>query len=196
MELLQPMLEAIRHEVEPVMERLDPHALDRAVQSICQARHIFVAGMGRSGYMMRAFAMRLMQMGLLVYMVGDTNTPCAQEGDLLVLGSGSGETESLKNYAAKAHRLGVETLVITGHPESTLGRAADVLVALPVNEEAHKDETGAMIVYRRENGGERMLLGSRVELCLLLVCELLTMLAFRRLGVEEADMMRRHACFE
>ena len=140
--------------------------------------------------------MRLMQMGLLVYMVGDTNTPCAQEGDLLVLGSGSGETESLKNYAAKAHRLGVETLVITGHPESTLGRAADVLVVLPVNEEAHKDETGAMIVYRRENGGERMLLGSRVELCLLLVCELLTMLAFRRLGVEEADMMRRHACFE
>ena len=54
METLQPMLEAIRHEVEPVMERLDPHALDRAVQSICQARHIFVAGMGRSGYMMRA----------------------------------------------------------------------------------------------------------------------------------------------
>lgn len=46
METLQPMLEAIRHEVEPVMERLDPHALDRAVQSICQARHIFVAGMG------------------------------------------------------------------------------------------------------------------------------------------------------
>ena len=26
--------------------------------------------------------------------------------------------------------------------------------------------------------------------------QLLTMLAFRRLGVEEADMMRRHACFE
>ena len=59
------------------MERLDPHALDRAVQSICQARHIFVAGMGRSGYMMRAFAMRLMQMGLLVYMVGDTKHPPA-----------------------------------------------------------------------------------------------------------------------
>ena len=83
--------------------------------------------------------------------------------------------------------------MITGHPESTLGRAADVLVVLPVNEEAHKDETGAMIVYRRENGGERMLLGfARRAVPAAGVRALRSALDC----VEEADMMRRHACFE
>ncbi len=46
----------------------------------------------RSGLMMRVFAMRLMHMGFESHVVGETLTPAVEKGDLLVIGSGSGET--------------------------------------------------------------------------------------------------------
>lgn len=183
-------------EVAPVLKGIGQGELEAAVEAICAAKRIFVAGMGRSGYMMRCFAMRLMQMGFTAYMVGDTSTPSASSGDLLVIGSGSGETESLKGYAAKAKKLGCRVLAITGHPESSLGRGADLTVILPVQESAHKGADGSMLVYDTGNSGQKMLLGSRLELCLLLCTEALSMMAFHQMGFSEAEMMRRHACFE
>ena len=73
-------------------------------QLIDQAEKIFVAGMGRTGYVMKGFTMRLEQAGYEAYWIGDTNTPAAGKGDLLILGSGSGETETLKVYAKKGKR--------------------------------------------------------------------------------------------
>lgn len=183
-------------EVAPVLKGIEQGELEAAVEAICAAKRIFVAGMGRSGYMMRCFAMRLMQMGFNAYMVGDTSTPSASSGDLLAIGSGSGETESLKGYAAKAKKLGCRVLAITGHPESSLGRSADLTVILPVQEPAHKGADGSMLVYDTGNSGQKMLLGSRLELCLLLLTEALSMMAFHQMGFSEAEMMRRHACFE
>ncbi len=186
----------VGQEVAPVLRGIAQGEMETAVEAICAAKRIFLAGMGRSGYMMRCFAMRLMQMGFDAHMIGDTSTPSASSGDLLLIGSGSGETENLKGYAAKAKKLGCRVLAITGHPESSLGRAADLTVILPVEEEAHKGGDGSMLVYDTGNSGQKMLLGSRLELCLLLVTEALGMMAFHQMGFSEADMMRRHACFE
>ena len=66
---------------------------------ILKAKHIFVAGAGRSGMMARCFAMRLMHMGMKAYMVGEVVTPSMQEGDLLIITSGSGTTGSLVKMA-------------------------------------------------------------------------------------------------
>ena len=43
-------------------------------QLIDQAEKIFVAGMGRTGYVMKGFTMRLEQAGYEAYWIGDTNT--------------------------------------------------------------------------------------------------------------------------
>lgn len=186
----------IDKEISPVMDALNQDQLEAAVKTICSAKHIFLTGMGRTGYMMRALAMRLMQLGLSAYMIGDTNTPSASAGDLLVIGSGSGETESLKGYTAKAKQRGVPVLVLTGHKTSTLAQLADLLVVIPVNDEVLKDGGGVVRVHDTGNHGDKMLLGSRLELCMLLAGEILTMMIFRHLGVEETDMMRRHAYFD
>lgn len=196
MQNVRELYEWIHQQVAPVMENLDQAQMEAAVLAICGAKRIFVAGMGRTGYMMRALAMRLMQMGLDAHMIGDTDTPCAYEGDLLIIGSGSGETESLKGYAAKAHKLGVKVLVLTGHTDSALGRTADLAVAIPLNEETCKDTTGAIRVRETGNHGDTMLLGSKSELCTMLTGEMLVMMTFQQLGVSQADMLRRHACFE
>ena len=64
----------------------------RMEAEIQKAVRIFVAGAGRSGFVSRGFANRLMHLGYTAYFVGDTTTPPIQPGDLLVIGSGSGKT--------------------------------------------------------------------------------------------------------
>ena len=56
-------------------------------QLIDQAEKIFVAGMGRTGYVMKGFTIRLEQTGYDAFWNGDTNTPPAGKGDILILGS-------------------------------------------------------------------------------------------------------------
>ncbi len=56
-----------------------------------QARKIFVAGAGRSGFMIKSFAMRMMHIGLEAYAVGETIAPRLEKEDLLIMASGSGK---------------------------------------------------------------------------------------------------------
>lgn len=53
------------------------------------------------------------------------------EGDLLIIGSGSGETKSLISMAEKAKKLGASLALLTTSPGSTIGKLADVIVKLP-----------------------------------------------------------------
>ncbi|KWX85693.1 6-phospho 3-hexuloisomerase [Paenibacillus riograndensis] len=89
------------------------------------------AGAGRSGLMGRAFAMRLMHAGRDAYVVGETVTPGIGPGDVLVLGTGSGETASLLSMAVKARAVGAAVVAVTLSPESSIGLLADHVVKLP-----------------------------------------------------------------
>lgn len=62
---------------------------------IMNAKRIFVGGAGRSGFAARGFSNRLMHLGFQVYFVGEPTTPSIQEGDLLIVGSGSGKYSQL-----------------------------------------------------------------------------------------------------
>ncbi|MGK9250634.1 6-phospho-3-hexuloisomerase [Paenibacillus humicus] len=104
---------------------------------------VFVAGAGRSGLMGRAFAMRLVHLGLTAYVVGETVTPGIGPGGLLVIGSGSGSTASLLAMAARAGELGASVALVTTKPDSPIGASADLLVRLPG---AAKDEQGASTI--------------------------------------------------
>lgn len=136
----------IAKELEHAATLLPADAGDRLAQAILDAGTVFVAGAGRSGLMMKAFAMRLMHLGIRAHVVGETVTPGIAEGDLLVIGSGSGETRSLTGMAEKAQSLHAATAVLTIRPESTIGSRADIVVALPG---APKDQaTGAELTVQ------------------------------------------------
>lgn len=105
--------------------------LDDLTEMILQANHIFTAGAGRSGIAVRAFTNRLMHLGLSVSSVGDISNPHTQPSDLLIIGSGSGETESLVAMAKKAKKRGVKIALITMDASSSIARMADTVVVLP-----------------------------------------------------------------
>ncbi|MGO4545207.1 6-phospho-3-hexuloisomerase [Paenibacillus sp. 2TAB23] len=121
----------ILKELQQAAAQLDQGQLAYLAEAVSSAGRVFVAGAGRSGLMMRAFAMRLMHMGHDVYVVGETVTRSLGKGDLLLIGSGSGETKSLVPMAEKAQALGAVVGALTLAPESTIGGIADFVVKLP-----------------------------------------------------------------
>ncbi len=124
-------LRAILEELAHNSAHVDDQQLSSAVGHITDARHVFLAGAGRSGVAITGFANRLMHLGKSVSLVGEITSPHSQPGDLLIIGSGSGETESLVALARKAHAAGVRIAAITMDNTSTIARLADVTVVLP-----------------------------------------------------------------
>ncbi|MGG1216998.1 6-phospho-3-hexuloisomerase [Priestia endophytica] len=107
---------------------------------IVGAKKVFVAGAGRSGFIAKSFAMRMMHMGIDAYVVGETVTATFKKDDLLLLCTGSGETKTLTAIGEKAKTVGGTIAVVTLSPLSTIGKMANTTVTLPG---APKDQDGS-----------------------------------------------------
>ncbi len=102
---------------------------------------VIVSGMGKSGHIGRKLAATLASTGTAAYYVhpgeashGDLGM--IREEDVIVALSWSGETNELSDIIAYAKRHGVALVAITSNADSTLGRAADICLALPRAREA------------------------------------------------------------
>jgi 6-phospho-3-hexuloisomerase len=120
---------------------LDQHQMEVFFQEILSAKRVYVAGAGRSGFVAKAFGLRLMHLGYNTYVVGETITPAYISGDTLVMFSGSGETHSMVSICEAAKELGGNVCLITASPGSRMGRMADCVVNLgDITGYYHKDK--------------------------------------------------------
>ncbi|OON92066.1 MAG: hypothetical protein ATN34_01280 [Epulopiscium sp. Nele67-Bin002] len=110
---------------------LNEDELQRVVKLITQSNQVFLNGKGRSGLVIKAFANRLLHLGINSHIIGDISTPRANANDLLIIGSGSGETGSLIELAKSAKKLNMTVVVFTTANMSTLAKLADNYVVLP-----------------------------------------------------------------
>ena len=173
-------LDAIYRELTDIASALPRGQADALAAAARDARRVFVAGMGRSGLMMRAFAMRLMQLGVTVYVVGDTTTPSIAKGDLLVLGSRYGRSGSLAHFVEIAHREGARVAVVTMVEDTPLTRSADIVASIPV----------------ASGGPSRQPLGTLFEQSLLVYLDAVVLLLKRLLHKTERAMRKRHTNLE
>ncbi len=128
---MDALIEQVLTEIKTSVSLISSENLSQAGAMIEAADRIFVAGAGRSGLCMCAMGMRLMHVGKTSYVVGETMTPSIQPRDLLILGSGSGQTATLLVIAQKAQRLGAKILLFTTDPASPLAELADHQVIVP-----------------------------------------------------------------
>ena len=117
-------------ELKTNIAQIDQEQVNALIQQILSANKIYVAGAGRSRLMLQAFAMRLMHLGFKAFVVGEIATPAAEEGDLVIMGTGSGETESLVVMAQKVKKIGAILATITIYPNSRVGSQADLVVQI------------------------------------------------------------------
>lgn len=182
---MKPILNHILSDIQSVLSQVEPEQYDNLVTRILEANRVFVAGAGRSLLMMKAFAMRLMHMGKAVYVVGETVTPAAGSGDLLILGTGSGETATLKAVAGKAEKAGVRILTITTNDQSTLAKQADDLVRLP-----------ASVNHLNPNGASWQPGGNSFEQSLLLLADAVVLDVAQKTGTDLSGKLTLHANLE
>ncbi|MBD3184523.1 6-phospho-3-hexuloisomerase [Candidatus Poribacteria bacterium] len=148
------------------------------VKSITSSERVYLTGMGRSGLVARAFAMRLTHVGLTVHVVGDVTTPAIDENDLLVVISGSGRTDVSRHIAYKAKSAGAEVFLITSQNDSEIGNLADSVLVIPVIIESVQP------------------LGSPFEDAAYIFLETLVIMIMKTLDVTQNDMMLRHSNLE
>ncbi|GHB69673.1 6-phospho 3-hexuloisomerase [Streptomyces viridiviolaceus] len=118
-------------EIEKVLAALDDSALESLAKVLLDAGRIFVTGEGRSGFMAKAFAMRLMHLGLPVHVVGETTTPAVGAGATVVAVSGSGTTAGTVRVAEQALAAGARVHAVTTAPDSPLGELAATTLVVP-----------------------------------------------------------------
>ncbi|TLS51712.1 6-phospho-3-hexuloisomerase [Paenibacillus antri] len=173
-------------ELHRSVERIAEEESETLADIILQSNKVFVAGAGRSGLMGRAFAMRLMHTGKDAYVVGETVTPGIDKGDVLIIGSGSGETRSLIPMAQKAKSLAASVVVVTIAPESTIGSLADALVKLPGSPKNQAGSSHSTIQP----------MASLFEQTLLVFYDAVILRLMDKRGLESGRMYGRHANLE
>ena len=135
---VQDMMRLMASKVRGIANGISDGEVEGLIREILGAKRIYVMGAGRSGLVAKAFAMRLMHLGLTSYVVGETVTPALDKGDLVVVFSGSGETKTVADIAESAKEIGGRLCLITSKRESRIGRIADCCVVI----ESRRDDTG------------------------------------------------------
>ena len=141
LDLARAVLRIEAREVEALASRLDEsflHALNLILQ--CDGR-VVVSGMGKSGHIGRKIAATLASTGTPAFFMhpaeashGDLGMITAQ--DIVVALSHSGESGELLSIVPLLKRMGAKLISITGAPDSSLAKEADVHLDASVSEEA------------------------------------------------------------
>jgi arabinose-5-phosphate isomerase len=113
-----------------------------AVDTIRAARgRVIVTGMGKSGHVARKIAATLASTGTPAFFVHAADASHGDLGmitsdDVMLVLSWSGETEELKDLINYSRRFRIALIAVTVNADSTLGKAADVVLVLPQAREA------------------------------------------------------------
>ncbi|AAL63515.1 6-phospho-3-hexuloisomerase [Pyrobaculum aerophilum] len=181
------------------LDKLKMEEIEAFVKTIEEIYHlnkkILVVGVGRSGLVGRAFAMRLRHLGARSYVLGETITPSVEEGDLVVAISGSGTTQIVVAAAEAAKKMKARVAAITSYYDSPLGRVADLVVYIP-----GRTKVAAMDDYfaRQILGVHEPLspLGTLFEDTAMVALDAVIAELMKRLGKNEAELAKRHANIE
>lgn len=121
------------------------------------------------------------------YIIGDTETPSAGKRDLLILGSGSGETATLKSYGNKANELGMKVITFTSFTHSSLGKASNITIQISAPTKDANKKAGNKSIQP---------MGSLFEQALMLYTDALVLEIIKVAKIDPSSISMRHANLE
>jgi 6-phospho-3-hexuloisomerase len=180
-------ISGILENISKLLSEVSREEINLLGENILSANRVFLAGAGRSGLILETFAMRLMHLGLAVHIAGHSTTPAARSEDLVLIASGSGETNTVSAIARQANEQEIRTCLITSSPESTIAKLTDGTICIPVDK-TNPDSGDSKKVFQP--------LGSPFEHSLFVLLESLVVQLMEKTGVSEEEMVQRHANLE
>ncbi len=199
MKWLKAAADEILEGARKAIEELDETQVEKMIQMILDAKtkKIFVVGMGRSGFVGRAFALRLMNLSFNVYFLGETITPAAEKDDLVIAISGTGMTKLVLSATNVAKELGTRVVAITSYKDSPLAQMADLVVPIKgrtrMGWPREEDYLARQIIGEREPLSP---LGSIFENNTMVFLDGLIVELMCRMKKNENDLKMRHATIE
>jgi 6-phospho-3-hexuloisomerase len=188
-EIFHKTMIEIVNQVKENEEMIDNNNLAQLINLILHVKDsdnmVFVYGAGRSGFIGRCFAQRIMHLGINSCFVSDAVTHQYTKDDLLILISGSGETTSPVAIANKAKKLGGKIALLTGNPNSTIGEVSDCIIQIQGKSKDKAISHKTLAPYT-----------SLFDISTLSVLDSIGGTLMKILNVSEEDIDKRHATIE
>jgi len=194
---VQDMMRLMASKIRDTAASLSDSETEAFLSAIQNAERIYVMGAGRSGLVAKAFAMRLMHLGFISFVVGETITPAMQQKDLLVIFSGSGRTKTIADIADTAKEIGGRISLITSNRDSKISRMADVIVIIENQRDQVRDET-AEFEIRQMTGEHKSFapLGTLFETAAMVFADACISRLMEVSMIDEKELKNRHANIE
>ncbi len=168
------------------LNSIDDDQSEKFIDALLDAKKVFFVGVGRVLLSLESICKRLAHLGISAHCVGDINEPAITKADLLVVGSGSGESLIPVVIAKKAKQIGAKIVWIGSNDESTAAKIADFKVRIPVQSKLNKAD---------EIKSEQPMT-SLFEQTLLLYGDAVALMICKREALDLKDLWQYHANLE
>jgi 6-phospho-3-hexuloisomerase len=194
---VQDMMKLMASKIRSIANTISDEDAEKFIHELLNAKRVYVVGAGRSGLVAKAFAMRLMHLGLHAYVVGETITPALTRGDVMVIFSGSGKTKTVADLAETAKDIGGKICLITANAESRIGKIADCIVIIEHHRDAVADEA-AEFEIRQMMGDHKSFapLGTLFETASMIFADAVISRMMEIEQVDESALKNRHTNIE
>lgn len=179
---------AVLDELGRTLASIDTDSLERLSKEILAADQVFFIGVGRVLLSLQSVCKRFAHLGVKTHYVGEITEPHFNEGDLLIVGSGSGGSIFPLNIAKKARATvpGCKIVHVGSNPNSEMKDIADFMVRIPVRTKNYlEDEIDSV-----------QPMTSLFEQSLLLVGDILAMMIIENQKLDMKGLWKYHANLE
>lgn len=178
--------EQICDEITGILSAVRSEEVDRLVEAIHAAERVFFIGVGRVMLALQATAKRLAHLGVDTVVVGQITEPAITSADLLIVGSGSGESAVPVAIARKAKEHSATVAHIGSNPDGALREYTDLFVRIPVQTKLSLPGEIPSIQP----------MTSAFEQCLLLLGDCVALMLVKQQGLDMHSLWRFHANLE
>ena len=123
----------ITEEIAKTLNQIEKKDIETLIESMLVSEKVFFVGVGRVLLSLEGIAKRLAHLGIQTFVVGQITEPAITEKDLLIVGSGSGESAFPLIIAKKAKSFNAKVAHIGSNPDSSMKEHTDIFIRIPVS---------------------------------------------------------------
>ncbi len=173
-------------ELKMSLTAINGKKVEEMIDMICSAEKVFVIGVGRVLLMMQAFAKRLNHLGINANYVGAINEEAITGRDILIVGSGSGESAVPVAITKIAKKYEAKIIYIGSNASSKIKEIADLFIRIPCKTKLNlKDEIKS-----------RQPMSSLFEQSLLLFGDIVSYMIINKKNLDMEALWNKHANLE
>ncbi|EKB55787.1 6-phospho-3-hexuloisomerase [Falseniella ignava] len=130
----------VLEELKATFESINESEIEELITIITNSDQVFFVGVGRVLLSLKSIAKRWSHLGIKCVVVGDITEPAIKKNDVLIVGSGSGESIIPLEIAKKAKDLQAVVVHIGSNGESSISKLSDLFVRIPVQTKLYLDD--------------------------------------------------------